>query len=143
MPHICRSQQMWAGVVAESCERTAYYRARYYNSLTGRFLGRDPLGGKPIDPKTLHKYLYAGGDPVNRIDPSGRDIVENVLLFLRNPAVIAVTSISAAACFLGYEVHNYYPNAVDEVAYQIENAYCDIVAGLGAAIGLDQLLSGN
>ena len=63
---------MWAGVVAESCERTAYYRARYYNSLTGRFLGRDPLGGKPIDPKTLHKYLYAGGDPVNRIDPRGR-----------------------------------------------------------------------
>jgi RHS repeat-associated protein len=59
-------------VVAENCESTAYYRARYYNSLTGRFLSRDPEAGKPADPKTLHKYLYAGGDPVNRIDPSGR-----------------------------------------------------------------------
>jgi RHS repeat-associated protein len=49
-----------------------YLRARYYNSLTGRFLSRDPEAGKPVDPKTLHKYLYAGGDPVNRIDPSGR-----------------------------------------------------------------------
>jgi RHS repeat-associated protein len=57
-----------------------YLRARYYNSLTGRFLSRDPnepkvrgANGTPIDPKKLHKYLYAGGDPVNRIDPSGRD----------------------------------------------------------------------
>jgi len=45
-----------------------YLRARYYNSLTGRFLSRDPLGGKPLDPTTLHKYLYAGGDPVNALD---------------------------------------------------------------------------
>jgi RHS repeat-associated protein len=45
-----------------------YLRARYYNSLTGRFLSRDPEAGKPVDPKTLHKYLYAGGDPVNRVD---------------------------------------------------------------------------
>ena len=51
----------------------AYRWARYYNSLTGRFLSRDPEAGRPADPKTLHKYLYAGGDPVNRIDPTGRD----------------------------------------------------------------------
>jgi len=36
--------------------------ARYYNAATGRFLSRDPEDGKAIDPKTLHKYLYAGGD---------------------------------------------------------------------------------
>ena len=49
-----------------------YLRARYYNPLTGRFLSRDPEDGKPIEPKTLHKYLYAGGDPVDAIDPTGR-----------------------------------------------------------------------
>ena len=49
-----------------------YLRARYYNPNTGRFLSRDPKGGNGYDPKTLHKYLYASGDPVNRIDPSGR-----------------------------------------------------------------------
>jgi RHS repeat-associated protein len=53
---------------------TLYYlRARYYNPDTGRFLSRDPEAGKPIYPKTLHKYLYASGDPVNRIDPMGRE----------------------------------------------------------------------
>ena len=54
-----------------------YLRARYYNPATGRFMSRDPENGKAKDPKTLHKYLYASGDPVNRIDPSGRgDLVE-------------------------------------------------------------------
>jgi RHS repeat-associated protein len=53
------------------------YSARYYNPATGRFMSRDPENGKAKDPKTLHKYLYASGDPVNRIDPSGRgDLVE-------------------------------------------------------------------
>ncbi len=50
-----------------------YLRARYFNPLTGRFLTRDQAEGKQIDPKGLHKYLYAGGDPVNVIDPTGRN----------------------------------------------------------------------
>jgi RHS repeat-associated protein len=53
-----------------------YLRARYYNPLTGRFLSRDPEDGTPYDPKTLHKYLYAGGDPVNAKDPTGREDAE-------------------------------------------------------------------
>jgi RHS repeat-associated protein len=57
-----------------------YLRARYYNPNTGRFLSRDPKDsqaidatGAPVDPQSLHKYLYAGDDPVNRIDPLGRE----------------------------------------------------------------------
>ena len=39
-------------------------------------MSRDPEDGKPIDPQSLHKYLYAGGDPANRIDATGRaDII--------------------------------------------------------------------
>lgn len=41
----------------------------------------DPEDGKASDPKTLHKYLYAGGDPVNAMDPTGRDAVETGLTF--------------------------------------------------------------
>jgi RHS repeat-associated protein len=39
-----------------------YLRARYYDPATGRFLGRDPLG---------QGYGYAGGNPANRVDPTG------------------------------------------------------------------------
>jgi RHS repeat-associated protein len=50
-----------------------YLRARYYNPSTGRFMSRDPEDGYINLPKTLHKYLYAAGDPVNGIDPRGRE----------------------------------------------------------------------
>ncbi|MGD0510742.1 MAG: RHS repeat-associated core domain-containing protein, partial [Candidatus Micrarchaeaceae archaeon] len=50
-----------------------YLRARYYNPQTGRFMSRDPEDGKIVDPATQHKYLYAGGDPVNKTDPKGKE----------------------------------------------------------------------
>jgi hypothetical protein len=36
-------------------------------------MSRDPYDGSTILPVTLHKYLYASGNPVNRIDPRGRE----------------------------------------------------------------------
>jgi RHS repeat-associated protein len=49
-----------------------YLRARYYNPQTGRFMSRDPRPGYIMRPIGLHKYLYANGDPVDYVDPSGR-----------------------------------------------------------------------
>jgi RHS repeat-associated protein len=49
-----------------------YLRARYYNPNTGRFMSRDPDDHSLFSPNDLHKYLYANGDPVNTVDPSGR-----------------------------------------------------------------------
>src|SRR5207245_831847 len=39
--------------------------------VTGRFNRRDVFTGYLKDPSSLHKYLYAEGNPVNRTDPSG------------------------------------------------------------------------
>jgi RHS repeat-associated protein len=50
----------------------AYYlRERYYSPQRGRFLTSDSFSGFTNLPRTLHKYLYVGADPVNYIDPSG------------------------------------------------------------------------
>lgn len=50
----------------------AYHlRERYYSPQRGRFLTSDPFAGFTDVPRTLHKYLYVGADPVNYIDPSG------------------------------------------------------------------------
>jgi len=60
-----------------------YLRARYYNAATGRFMSRDPLAGNAEIPGTLHKYLYVGGNPVNRIDPRGLGAVEYIQLSVK------------------------------------------------------------
>ncbi|MGC1453046.1 MAG: RHS repeat-associated core domain-containing protein, partial [Candidatus Sulfotelmatobacter sp.] len=53
-----------------------YARARYYNSNFGRFLSPDPAGSAhSADPQTWNRYSYAGGDPVNRGDPTGLDTI--------------------------------------------------------------------
>lgn len=46
-----------------------YYRARYYNPVTGRFLQTDPIGSRD----NLDLYAYVGGDPVNNRDPLGTE----------------------------------------------------------------------
>jgi RHS repeat-associated protein len=54
-------------------ETTGLYhlRARWMDPALGRFISRDPFPGFANDPSSLHKYLYASDDPVNRLDPSG------------------------------------------------------------------------
>lgn len=54
-----------------------YLRARYYDPSNGRFLSQDPYSGSNEDPVTLHRYLYASNEPVDHIDPGGKeDLVE-------------------------------------------------------------------
>jgi RHS repeat-associated protein len=48
-----------------------YLRARLYSAVEGRIVTRDPWAGAVTNPVTLHKYLYASGDPVGHGDPSG------------------------------------------------------------------------
>ncbi len=50
-----------------------FLRARYYDPQAGRFLSHDPLLGNNENPVSLHRYLYTSADPVNRVDPTGRD----------------------------------------------------------------------
>jgi RHS repeat-associated protein len=114
---------------AENCESTAYYRARYYNSLTGRFLSRDPEAGKPVDPKSLHKYLYAGGDPVNRVDPTGRgDFLETGLIdsedFIPIRILIRVNGLGCAANSL---LNHLLPTVPPDIRQQFADIYCDII----------------
>jgi RHS repeat-associated protein len=45
-----------------------YYRARYYDPNTGRFLSEDPIRFKG---GTVNFYAYVDGDPTTQTDPSG------------------------------------------------------------------------
>lgn len=91
------NEMLYRGEQYDSDLGLYYLRARYYNPLTGRFMSRDPENGHLLDPKSLHKYLYAHGDPVNGVDPAGRfDIVETAERYkVWIGATVVVTSLTA------------------------------------------------
>ncbi len=44
-----------------------FFRARYYDPVTGRWLSKDPIGISG----GLNQYAFVGNNPVNRVDPLG------------------------------------------------------------------------
>jgi RHS repeat-associated protein len=85
-----------------------YLRARYYNTFTGRFASMDPENGIVTDPKTLRKYLYAGGDPVNAKDPTGREtMVDSSLIY----AALFTSAVVATG--------NYYANRANSASIAV------------------------
>jgi len=67
---------LYSGERFDSNLNLYHLRARYYNTLTGRFETMDSYPGNVFEPATLHKYIYTRGNPVNRLDPSGQADVE-------------------------------------------------------------------
>ena len=70
---------LYSGEWLDRLTNLQYLRARYYDSSSGRFTRLDPFSGTLSEPRSLHKYLYAQGDAVNGIDPSGLWTIGGVL----------------------------------------------------------------
>jgi RHS repeat-associated protein len=92
------NQYLYAGEQFDAHLGFYFLRARYMNPMSGRFWTEDTHEGNRFEPVTLHKYLYTGGDPVNREDPSGHDfniqtlvIIAGVIGILAAMAVLPAT----------------------------------------------------
>lgn len=62
-----RTRYTYTGREADPDTGLFYYRARYYDSESGRFISEDPIGLSG----GLNLYRYVSQDPVNKRDPSG------------------------------------------------------------------------
>ena len=123
-----------------------YLRARYYNPNTGRFLSRDPKEfqpleskNKPVDSSKLHRYLYAVGDPVNRIDPRGReDEEEEGFLYTEiGPTTEEIKKFIAGPVLCAFAIDAYLISLRDG-----GNALDNTLGGAGTAAGCAVLLAG-
>jgi len=47
--------------------------ARDYNPNVARFLSVDPVRGNPKRPQSFNLYAYVANNPINRVDPDGRN----------------------------------------------------------------------
>ena len=66
----------FTGHLKDKTTGLTYMQARHYDPVSGRFLSTDPLGFASIgDPRFINRYSYAGNDPVNNLDPDGRQVV--------------------------------------------------------------------
>jgi RHS repeat-associated protein len=73
-------------------------RARFYDPSNGRFTARDTFAGNNFDPQSLHKYLYAQADPVNRVDPSGENS-DVISLNISGAMVAGLAAFTAASIY--------------------------------------------
>ncbi|HYW12619.1 MAG TPA: RHS repeat-associated core domain-containing protein [Longimicrobium sp.] len=113
----------WNGTVLggkRDATGTLYRRARTYDPGTGRFTQEDPIGLAG----GVNLYGYAGGDPVNSIDPSGNIPV---------PLITGLIGAGIGAAYGGYK-HGWRGAFVGAVAGGLAGA------GLGyAGVGLGVL----
>jgi len=116
-----------------------YLRARYYNTGTGRFVSMDPENGIPTDPKTLHKYVYGGGDPVNALDPTGH-------MALTDYALIGVAMFGTLATVYEYDIYTGRTKKMTaaQTILALKQLACATTSLLtGPVVALQQALSGH
>jgi RHS repeat-associated protein len=91
-----------------------YHRARWMDPRVGRFTGMDPLGPSRHDSRTLHRYAYVSGDPVNSIDPTGKE-GEGGLAGALVTVGIALTGFAIAGVSFGLYAGGYFSQGNAEV----------------------------
>ena len=73
-------------------------RARRYDPSTGRFTSLDPLLIGDVErPTSLHRYVYADGDPVNRTDPTGLFSLGELSIGISISGILATIALPATA----------------------------------------------
>ena len=90
------------------------YGARQYNPIVGRWDRMDPLCEKYYD---ISPYAYCHGDPLNFIDPDGRDLI------LHGDSTNISNSLEQIQNGAGEGISIYYSDADSNLKYQISDGY--------------------
>jgi RHS repeat-associated protein len=114
---------------------TSLYKfgTRYDDPTLGRWMQQDPVGGSLGDLNSANRYTYAGDNPVNMVDPSGK---------LSGPGGAAVIAglIAAACAALAF----FSTGTIFGIPVAILFGGCAVIFGLAAAyLGLVAYFTGG
>ena len=71
----------FGGGYRDAASGLVFLRSRWYQPDLGRFIQPDRAAPRLEDPRTLNRYAYAFGDPVNLFDPSGQITLAGVVAY--------------------------------------------------------------
>ena len=137
------NEYLYTGEQYDPNVRFYYLRARYYAQDVGRFTSRDPASGRLFDPPTLHRYTYCAGNPVNFIDPSGREfslpalivnIQQRVTVYFGTVSASLTAAFRAGGSAIG-RLWNALGNYAQSICQQILNARSDLMINHGQRAG--------
>jgi len=111
-----------------------YNRARYLNVSTGRFWSMDTEEGDEQSPRSLHKYVFAGADPVNLVDPSGNEF-DLTSFTTQLSANLTVYALAYPAVFRALSL---VVNSLTPVELQVVNPSLEFETATGLNIILQQ-----
>jgi RHS repeat-associated protein len=81
-----------------------YAGARYYDPAIGRFMTEDPESGSPMNPPSLHRYLYAYANPATYTDSTGRQVdIDDPVLVAKNQGWNEEQTATAVAAHVAAE----------------------------------------
>ena len=104
----------WKGLVYDRETELYYIRARYYDPKLRRFISEDPIGLQG----GINEYVFAGGDPINNSDPSGRDCVTTYV-----PGSLITTKSNGQEIVVGASDGYYTITCIEQTAHRGGNGY--------------------
>ena len=82
---------LFTGEQFDSETENYYLRARYYSPNSGRFLSRDSYDGNLNNPLSQNHYLYASGNPLTYVDPSGHFTIARITQAITITGILATS----------------------------------------------------
>ncbi|OGZ73493.1 MAG: hypothetical protein A2908_02185 [Candidatus Staskawiczbacteria bacterium RIFCSPLOWO2_01_FULL_38_12b] len=127
------SQRKYIGEQYDTDTELNYLNARYYNSVTGKFISQDPVFlGDPNqqnlqDPQSLNSYSYANNNPIRLSDPTGKFGEDTAMQLEQSgfmPLVIAGSAVMAvnAVVTTGYIAYQ-NRDSIIQFAHSSEKAF--------------------
>ncbi|MEL7496446.1 MAG: putative Ig domain-containing protein [Planctomycetota bacterium] len=128
-----------------------YLRARNLDTATGRFISTDPFEGNFENPRSLHRYIYAGNNPTNATDPSGEVTLAEITVRLAITGVLLTITQQATAYFVRFTTQTNFAgpqisisgSPEDFVGKNLADESSIISAGTGVGGQLSQLGTNN
>jgi RHS repeat-associated protein len=90
-------------------------RARYLNQATGRFWARDPVEGKKCCGLSWNPYIYVKQNPVNEVDPTGKDAIIEYAISIGEPEA-SITALQITARQVAFDI------CVEEIIVGLEGS---------------------